>query len=35
MCLDFSGPILVVLFAVDGIVALVAAVVHWVRARRS
>lgn len=35
MCLDFSRPILAVLFAVDGIVALVAAFVHWVRVRRS
>jgi hypothetical protein len=35
LCLDFSGPILVVLFAGDAVVALIAAIVHWLRLRRA
>jgi hypothetical protein len=35
LCLDFSGQILVVLFAVDAVVALIAAIVHWLRLRRA
>lgn len=35
LCLDFSGPILLVLVAVDAVVALIAALVHWLRGRRA
>ena len=34
ICFDYSGAILFVLSAVDSVVALIAAVVHWLRVRR-
>jgi hypothetical protein len=35
ICFDFTGPILVVMFAVDALVAAIAALVHWLRLRRA
>jgi hypothetical protein len=35
ICMDFSGPVLVVMLAVDGVVAFVAALVHCLRVRRA
>lgn len=35
LCFDFSGPILVVMLAVDAVGALIAALVHWLRVRRA
>ena len=35
LCLDFSGPILVVMIAVDAGGALIAAIVHRLRGRRA
>jgi hypothetical protein len=35
LCFDFTGPILFVLFAVDSVVALVAALISWLRVRRA
>ena len=34
LCYDITGPILFVLFAVDSVVVLIAALVHWLRVRR-
>ena len=35
LCFDFTGPLLVVLFAVDAVVAVITALVHQLRVRRA
>jgi hypothetical protein len=35
LCFDFTGPLLVVLFTVDAVVAVITALVHWFRACRA